>query len=182
MRGQPCERFVSASWRSGGAGTPQGNIQRACEYVDEAAQQRMDILCLPECFPGGLSFAEPIDGPTVTALAQKARQHRMYVIAPIIERRPIQPCEGSKHPQCPVKLFNSAVILGRDGRVVGQYDKTHLTQGEMDAGLTPGADQAVFQLDFGKIGLLICYDIYFADPANALGRKGAEIIFFPSVN
>ncbi|MBM4082072.1 MAG: carbon-nitrogen hydrolase family protein, partial [Planctomycetes bacterium] len=176
---------------------------------DEAAQQRMDILCLPECFPGGLSFAEPIDGPTITALAQKARQHRMYVIAPIIEERSIshscgsllvsrpvptqsgsgdrcgtsiQPCEGSKPPQCPVKLFNSAVILGRDGRVVGQYDKTHLTQGEMDAGLTPGADQAVFQLDFGKIGLLICYDIYFADPANALGRKGAEIIFFPSVN
>src|SRR6266542_210849 len=52
----------------------------------------------------------------------------------------------------------------------------YICREEVEAGLTPGSDYPVFRTDFGTVGLMICYDVFFADPARALATKGAEMI------
>jgi predicted amidohydrolase len=169
-------RVTSVSY--GGAGGPEA-VERAraegVEWLERAALDRPDIVCLPETFTGlGRSgeewfrSAEMVPGPTTEALGAVARRHRMYVICPILERR------GDR-------VFNAAVLLGRDGTVLGAYDKVHPTISEIELGVTPGTAYPVFELEFGRIGCAICYDLNFRDVAEGLLRNGAEILFFPSM-
>jgi predicted amidohydrolase len=55
----------------------------------------------------------------------------------------------------------------------------YLPREEVEAGLTPGFDYPVFRTDFGTVGMMICYDVFFSDPARALALKGAEMILMP---
>jgi predicted amidohydrolase len=69
--------------------------------------------------------------------------------------------------------------LGRDGKLLGKYRKVTLPREEIDGGITPGDSFPVFETDFGKIGIMICWDVYFPEPARMLALKGAEIILLP---
>lgn len=151
------------------------NLESALAYIDEAGRRGCDIACLPETFQTyGLPLDLPDDqwetvpGPVIDRLAARARRHRMYVIAPLAAL-----VHGLRR--------NSAVVLGRDGGIVGQYFKAHLTQPELDAGLVPGDDLPVFDLDFGRVGIMTCLDNSFPETARVLAVKGADIIFFPHV-
>ena len=80
------------------------------------------------------------------------------------------------------RLYNTAVIFDRQGRLLGTYDKHHPYSPEInDEGITPGTAVPVFRTDFGKVGVMICYDSWFPDVAQLLSLKGAEIILFPNV-
>lgn len=76
-------------------------------------------------------------------------------------------------------IRNSSYILDRDGNLVGRYCKSNLTSSEMDWGLVHGTELPVFDLDIGKVGIMICFDNYFPEVAAALGNKGAELILYP---
>jgi predicted amidohydrolase len=76
-------------------------------------------------------------------------------------------------------VYNTAVLLDRDGRVTGKYRKVYLPREEVEAGLTPGSSYPVFRTDFGTVGIMICWDEFYTDPARALARKGAELILWP---
>jgi len=148
-----------------------GNLEHALAYLREAGQRGCDIACLPEVFSTyGATFPswEDVPGPVIADLAAVAAENRMYVIAPVAGV-----VEGVRR--------NTAVILGRDGSLVGQYFKVHLTQPELDAGYVPGDVLPVFNLDFGRIGIMTCLDNSFPETARTLAVKGAEIIFFPHV-
>ena len=108
---------------------------------------------------------ESIPGPTTERLVL-ARQLHSYVVAGLYEK------EG-------VVLYNTAVLLGRDGKLVGKYRKTHLPREEWEAGITPGNDYPVFDTDFGKVGLMICWDVQFPEPCRAMGAKGADLVLLP---
>jgi hypothetical protein len=79
---------------------------------------------------------------------------------------------------------NAAILVGRKGEVVGVYRKIHLVvsleRGTMEGGATPGDALPVFDCDFGKLGIQICYDMDFADGWVELARQGAELIAWPS--
>jgi len=75
---------------------------------------------------------------------------------------------------------NCAFFLDRKGQEVGRYDKCHITYGETDNGRDPGEDIPVFEMDFGRVGALICYDLYYPEHARVLAVKGAEILFHPT--
>ncbi|MCL2060299.1 MAG: carbon-nitrogen hydrolase family protein [Oscillospiraceae bacterium] len=78
------------------------------------------------------------------------------------------------------KKYNSTYILDRGGAEIGRYRKVHLTHGELvNAKLTPGNDFPVFDLDFGRVGVMICFDNYFPECARILGLRGAELILYP---
>ena len=78
------------------------------------------------------------------------------------------------------KVHNSSYILDRNGNEVGRYRKCHLTFSEEHVrGLTPGTEIPVFDLDFGKVGIMICFDNYFPETARILGIKGAELVLYP---
>ena len=117
----------------------------------------------------GKSFAdvaETVPGPTTQRLGELARKHNSYIVAGLYER------EGPA-------IYNTAVLIDREGNVAGKYRKVQLPYEEIEGGLTPGNDYPVFQTDFGTVGLMICYDSQFAEPAQALAGRGAEIIFMP---
>jgi beta-ureidopropionase len=147
--------------------------------LDRALLQPCDLVCLPEAFAtvgvGGplAERCEPLDGPTVAAAAKRAREHRCYVICPLKTAR-----DGA--------FFNSAVILDRSGQVAGVYDKacpvnTAADYTVFEDGVTPGAaTPPVFDLDFGRIGIQICFDAGFPENWQSLAEAGARLVFWPS--
>lgn len=76
------------------------------------------------------------------------------------------------------RLYNTSYILDRSGREIGRYRKVHLTRREKEK-LTAGTDFPVFDLDFGKVGIMICFDNYYAETARILALRGAELILYP---
>lgn len=75
-------------------------------------------------------------------------------------------------------VYNSAYILDRNGQEIGRYRKCHLTYGEQ-LKLARGTEFKVFDLDFGKVGIMICFDNYFPESARVLGVLGAELVLYP---
>jgi len=151
------------------------NLKRAVEMIDQCACDQPDLIVLPEVFTKlGIAvmnpseWAEPLDGPTVTALAERARRHRCYIVCPFFERA------GET-------VYNSAALIDRAGEVAGVYRKVYLTLGEMEAGVRPGVETPVFETDFGKVGIAICFDLNFWEVARGLKAGGAELIAFASM-
>jgi len=148
------------------------NLSQFGEYLEEAGAAQPDIVCLPEgiTLVGNnktyLEVGEPVPGPTTQFLSTLAKKHRMYIVAGILEK------EG------PV-LYNTAVLLDRNGELAGKYRKVSLPREEIEGGVTPGNDFPVFDTDFGRIGMMICWDVFFPEPARMLALKGAEMIFMP---
>jgi beta-ureidopropionase len=145
-------------------------LRQVVDRMNQVAGARPDLICLPETFPGQYTprptseqQSEGLDGPTVTAVAAFARRNRCYVVTPITLKR-----DG--------KLFNTGVLVGRDGQVVGTYDKLHPTENELKAGITPGKEARVIETDFGRLGMQICFDIDWPDGWQALSDKGAELV------
>ncbi len=110
--------------------------------------------------------AETIPGPTTARLGEAAKRHASYLIAGLYER------EGAT-------IYNTAVLIDRQGQIAGKYRKVYVPFPELDSGLTPGNEYPVFRTDFGTVGIMICYDVFFPDPARALARQGAEILVLP---
>ena len=77
------------------------------------------------------------------------------------------------------KMYNTSYILDRNGNEVGRHRKVHLTYGEQKKGLVNGNDFLVFNLDFGRVGIMICWDNYFPESARCLGNRGAELVLYP---
>jgi len=153
----------------------EANTQEACGLIDRAALERPDLVILPECFNAlGLqgapltSTAEPADGPTVQALAAKAREHKTYVVCPIYEWK-----DGA--------IYNSSILLDREGRVAGTYHKMWPTVGEIDEGVRPGESTVVVDTDFGKLGFAICFDLNFRPVGEGNRDKGAKLVAFSSM-
>jgi predicted amidohydrolase len=154
--------------------TPAENLAFALACVDAAGAERSDLLCLPETFLyAGVPVAErpeaePLPGPTSEALAERARANRVNVVAGLVER------SGERG-------YNVAVAIDRDGRLVGRYAKIHATLGECGPQrLTPGGESVVVDLDVGRVGLAICFDIGWPAAWQALADLGAELVVWPS--
>lgn len=155
--------------------TIENNVNEILRLLNRAVFDKPDVICLPECSPFlGLSMeemvrnAEEIPGAIFTRVSSFARQNRIHVVSPMMRR------EGRK-------VYNSAVLIGRDGEYVGSYDKIHPTIWEIEAGVTPGVEAKVFELDFGRIGVAICFDLNFEDVIKGLAKNRVKIVFFPSM-
>jgi predicted amidohydrolase len=152
-----------------------GREESVSKFVETIAKQvpaGTDVILLPE----GISVvgttksiyevSETIPGPTTRTLSAVAKERKAYVVAGIYER------EGHV-------MYNTAVLLDRNGELAGKYRKVYLPREEIEKGLTPGTHFPVFQTDFGTVGLMICYDVFFAEPARALANQGADMILMP---
>lgn len=140
--------------------------------LEQAAQQRADLVVLPETLTAtgnGLSYlqaAEPVPGPSTDYFASLARQHRLHLVVGLVERE--------QH-----LIYNVGVLIGPDGALLGKYRKVTLPRTEIEAGITPGTEYPVFETALGRIGIMICYDGFFPEPARQLANRGAELIAFP---
>ena len=167
---------------------PYPGLRTRCEelqaLIDRGVQQSRqrygrgpDLIVLPEFAltdtgrPAG-EAAMPPDGEGVSFFRDVARQLGAYLVVPLVTR------VGGD-------VYNSAVLLGRDGRTVGRYDKVHVCPDEppattFEGGTTPGKGYPVFDCDFGRLGLQICFDYAFEEGWRVLRRQGAELVAWPS--
>lgn len=152
---------VACSWGS-------NDMNYWSDWLDRAGEKGVDMALLPEMFDGkGVKDAELINGASGSLLSNKARQWNMYVSGSFYEKR------GDL-------VFNTAPLFDRRGELVGTYCKNQLYDPEEDEGATPGIGFPVFETDFGKVGIIICYDSWFPEPTRLLAYKGAELILFPN--
>ena len=142
----------------------------------------LDLAVLPEMALTGegeqvgevADWSFPLEGAVKETFAREARKCRCYVVVPtyLLEDRGTKRCS------------NAAILFDRRGEVVGIYRKVHLVvdtdAGSMEHGSTPGKEEAVFDCDFGKLGIQICYDMEFADGWRKLARRGVELVAWPT--
>ena len=153
---------------------PPKNVQRALDYVEQAAAQGARIICLPETFPG--PWTPPVDYDALPELVAKARDLDVFLIAGMVEE-----IAGDQDHH-----YNALVLLGPDGEV-GRYRRT-TPQGPWiykggsfwDFGYKAHHDLPVFDIGDCTIGLLICSEVYVPELARQLALKGAEILFMPA--
>ena len=110
----------------------------------------------------GKSFAEtaePVPGPSTAYFEALAKKHGLYIVAGLLER------DGHL-------IYNVAALLGPDGKLAGKYRKVCLPRGEIAGGIAPGSDYPVFSTRFGKLGMMVCYDGFFPEVAQALASRG----------
>ena len=138
--------------------------------VDREAARGVDVVALPETWTGQAGHEpETLTGPTITAMAALARKHRTYIVCPIDRQ------DGARR-------VNTAVLLDRRGQVAGLYDKVYPYWSEFDVQppMAPGLDAPVFETDFGRLGLAICFDANFPEVWQRLAEQGAELVIWPS--
>ncbi len=154
------------------------HLEVATDLLLEATSRNTDLAVLPENLnmvganvgEGDYSSeAETLDGPFTAAIRRLAAAHRMAVVLPVYRVD-----EAGR-------LRNSAVVIDKSGRVAGCYDKVHPTRGEIERGVVAGDTWPVFELDFGRVGVMTCHDNSFVESARCLALNGAEIIAWPHV-
>jgi predicted amidohydrolase len=150
------------------------NLSTIERLAREASRQGAQLVCFPELGTTGFAgerlneLAEPVPGPTVEQLGDLARQNRLYLIAGLPE---VEPATGSVH--------NSCVLLTPEGTLATRYRKRCLYLGEKQL-FTPGDQPVLFDADFGRLALTICYDYVFAQYIRQLVDAGAELICHPT--
>ena len=154
--------------------TIEMNVKRAVEYIALARSRGADIICLPEMVStANVSqeleyYAEVFPGKITESFQRAARAHKINVIAPFLVRA------GKR-------VYNQATVIDRKGKIVGFYRKVQPTAEESHH-VAPGNELPVFDLDFGRVAVMICMDIYFPEIPRLYAFKGAEILFWPTVS
>lgn len=149
---------------------PIRSLDEMVGYLKQAAVvDGHDMIVLPEFWPGA-STIEDLDGPVITTMRSLAAEYRTYLICPISRKTERVP------------KLNTAVLIGRDGSIVGLYDKLYPYWGEYDIAPAPkaGSELPVFDLDFGRTAIAICFDANFPHIWEEYGRRGVDVVFWPS--
>jgi predicted amidohydrolase len=107
-----------------------------------------------------------LEGSASAMMSRKAKEYGMYIVSGLYS------WTGDT-------LKNIAVLYDRQGKVQGTYEKVQLPDSEAEQGVVPGTRFPVFSTDFGKIGILICWDSFFPEVSRILALNGAEILFCP---
>lgn len=145
-------------------------LAEVCALVEQEGARGVDVIALPETFLGqNDSTPETLAGATVAALAALARKHRCYIVVPIDR------LDGEQR-------LNTAVLLDRAGAIAGLYDKVFPYWSEFNHRhlVEPGQEAPVFDTDFGRLGLSICFDANFPEVWTRLADQGAELVIWPS--
>ena len=158
------------------------NIQQILSFIDEAVKQNADLVAFPEMatYMGDVNqysiVAEEFPGPTIHTLAEKARDHGIYVhIGSFFESIPNSS-----------RVYNTSGIIGPDGDLLDIYRKIHLFDitGEVEYHesdtVAPGEQITTIQTEIGTFGLSICYDLRFPQLYRSLAMRGADVLFVPA--
>lgn len=158
------------------------NLDRVSEVMERDILRDVDLVTLPEMFacPYDTSafpkYAEPEGGPTWQFLSKLAAEKKIYLSAGSI---PEVDDEG--------KVYNTAYVFDREGQQIAKHRKVHLFDIDIEGGqafresatLSAGNKATVFDTEFCKMGLCICYDIRFPELARLMADQGAKVILCP---
>jgi predicted amidohydrolase len=155
---------------------PDGNRRRLVSAVEDAVARGAALVVLPELVTSGYVFAdlaearakaEPVDGPTVTLLAELSARHEIVLVAGFCE------VGDGERP------YNSLAVLDR-GRLLAVYRKTHLWGTEKAVFAVGDALAPVVETSVGTVAGMICYDLEFPEMVRDVALRGAQIVLAPS--
>ncbi len=156
-------------------GDKKSNLKNMEERTENASREGADLIIFPELSLTGYylrdeiyNLAEEVPGPSTKVVEKVAKKFRVHIIfgMPELSRK--------TH----ATIYNTAVFIGPNG-IIGKYRKMHLPMHsvfEEKRYFRPGYEAGVFETDIGKIGLIICYDIFFPEASRLIRLKGAKLI------
>ena len=178
------DAFKVAALQMNSSADKERNVATALELIDRAAASGARLVALPEVWTylgpdeGNRPNAEPIPGPTIERLAERARRHGIFVHAgSMLESRSGDP-----------RLYNTTAVIDPDGQVIARYSKIHMFDVVLDgvasfeesATVAPGDEIVTVDIDGVRVGLAICYDLRFPELFRILALRGAELIILPA--
>lgn len=160
---------------------PKKNLENAVSMIALAAERGAEVIATQQLFhlpwfafeknKTGFQFAESIDGPTVTRLREEAARHKVVLIGTIFEK------EGDA-------FYNTAVVIEKDGSLLGKYRKIHLPEiplwDEKYYFKSGDLGFPVFETSVARIGIQICWDNFFPEGTRILALRGAQLIIAPT--
>jgi len=167
----------------------QANLMRASNLVAKAVSEHgAQMVVLPECFNCPYSnasfpeYAESLPGPGESTSSETAN-----LLSDVAKRNNIWLIGGSCPEKFEDRLYNTCLIFNPEGQVVAKHRKIHLFNIDIPGGirfmesetLTGGDDLTVFDTQYCKVGVGICYDMRFGDYAEICQQKGAQIMIYP---
>ncbi len=177
-------KYIAAAVQMLATDDKTANLQEAERWIRQAAAKGARVVVLPEVFiwRGNKKlereFAEPIPGPTSTAMAELARELGVYLLAGSI----LEAISGGD------KAYNTSLLFDPSGGLRASYRKIHLFDVDLANGVSlresdtraHGGDVVVAQTELGKMALSVCYDLRFPELYRGHADKGADLIFVPS--
>lgn len=159
------------------------NVRTVKTYLEKIKDENPDFVILPEmfCCPYQTEnfpiYAEKEGGPVWQQLSGYAKQYGIYLIGGSM---PEKDAEGN--------VYNTSYIFDREGKQIGKHRKVHLFDIDVKGGqtfkesdtLTAGDSNTVFDTEFGKIGVMLCFDIRFPELSRMMVNDGAKVIFVPA--
>ena len=159
------------------------NVRTVKAYLEKIKDENPDFVILPEmfCCPYQTEnfpiYAEKEGGPVWQQLSGYAKQYGIYLIGGSM---PEKDAEGN--------VYNTSYIFDREGKQIGKHRKVHLFDIDIKGGqtfkesdtLTAGESDTVFDTEFGKIGVMLCFDIRFPELSRMMVNDGAKVIFVPA--
>ena len=159
------------------------NVRTVKTYLEKIKDENPDFVILPEmfCCPYQTEnfpiYAEKEGGPVWQQLSGYAKQYGIYLIGGSM---PEKDAEGN--------VYNTSYIFDREGKQIGKHRKVHLFDIDVKGGqtfkesdmLTAGDSDTVFDTEFGKIGVMLCFDIRFPELSRMMVNDGAKVIFVPA--
>lgn len=159
------------------------NVRTVKAYLEKIKDENPDFVILPEmfCCPYQTEnfpiYAEKEGGPVWQQLSGYAKQYGIYLIGGSM---PEKDAEGN--------VYNTSYIFDREGKQIGKHRKVHLFDIDIKGGqtfkesdtLTAGDSDTVFDTEFGKIGVMLCFDIRFLELSRMMVNDGAKVIFVPA--
>ena len=156
------------------------NVRTVKAYLEKIKDENPDFVILPEmfCCPYQTEnfpiYAEKEGGPVWQQLSGYAKQYGIYLIGGSM---PEKDAEGN--------VYNTSYIFDREGKQIGKHRKVHLFDIDVKGGqtfkesdtLTAGDSDTVFDTEFGKIGVMLCFDIRFPELSRMMVNDGARIVF-----
>jgi predicted amidohydrolase len=153
-------------------GEPEENLVKMSDFVSKiASQQKVDLIVFPELATSGYELgvrftevAQRIPGPSINLMAQRAAEFGVYIAFGLVTKEKVESV-----------IYNSAVLVGPDGELLGSYNKVHL-KGEERMAFREGFRFPVIDTEIGSIGLMLGWDLAFPEVARSLSLEGAEIL------
>ncbi len=158
----------------------EANVSKAVAMVGEASKKGASIVCLPELFAyryfpqekGAEVSPEPVPGPTTRRLSEAARESKVTLVG------------GSLYEKArDGRLYNTSVVFDERGRMLGKYRKVQIPEDESfyeKDYFSSGSDYQVFKTRPANLGVLICFDQWYPEPARVEKLTGAEVLFYPT--
>lgn len=151
------------------------NLLRMLQSIEEASDKGADYILFPELYLTGyvtdenlLTLAEHENGPSILKLREKSKEFATGAIVGFPEK------EGKK-------IYNTALFIGKNGEIIGKYRKVHLYHKEKDW-FTAGNSFPVFEIEEGRIGLGITYDMEFPEAVRSVALQGAQLLLVLAAN